>query len=479
MNEKNPNGSGADEAGGAPEAIVEGERRFSPIWLIPIVVVVIAGVLAYRAIEERGTKVVVLFQSAEGLVEGKSKVKFRDVEVGTVDKVEFRDMKTIEVHCTIRRGAEPYLTEDAEWWVVRPRIGGGGVSGLETLVSGAYLTLEPGTADKKRQTEFVGLEAPPVSMPDEPGVRLVLHAASLGGIETGASLYYRDLEAGKILGHSLSKDGKTIDIQVVVDQAYGDYVTTASRFWDAGGVDLSLGPGGLDVKTESLVSILHGGIAFDAPPGGEPVEAGHEFWLHESWADVERSIQTHGGLRLVLETGSLGGVATGNPVYYREMPVGSVVSHELSKDGKLVRVTVNVEPRYAKLVRSNSVFWNASGISANLNLSGLHVHAESLKSLLAGGVAFATPPQPGHTVSEDSVFLLHPEAKQEWLDWESDLESKKDDASETHEEAKGRFFHHAEKTEEEARKDDPSPEPSVDDHKHAYLHRVHGKGHFR
>ena len=160
--------------------------------------------------------------------------------------------------------------------------------------------------------------------------------------------------------------------------------------------------------------------------------------------------------------------AAGNPVYFREVPVGSVVSHELSKDGLEVRIQVNIERRYASFVRSNTVFWNASGISADLGLTGLHVHAESLRSLLEGGVAFATPPKLGHTVSDGSVFRLHPEAKKTWLEWQTDYTPKSDGPPEKRH-GLGRFFHHEKKTQEQAKQDDATPEQSKDEHKHGFL----------
>ena len=302
------------------EAVVK-RRRISPIWLIPIVAVGVGASLAYEAIQNRGPQVVILFESAEGLEAGKSKVRYRDVDVGSVDLIRFRDMEHVEVHCTLDKTLRPYVTEDAVWWVVRPRLGGGGISGIETLISGAYLTLELGETDAKRQREFVGLEEPPVA--------------------------------------------------------------------------------------------------------GE------------------------GGLGLVLEAGALGGVAAGNQVYYREVPVGLVVSQGLSKDRGRVRIQIVIQAKYASLVHSNSVFWNAGGITADLGLTGLHIHAESLRAMMSGGIAFATPPKPGHRVRAGSVFRLHPEAKGDWLEWESDYTPKKGEDPEKRG-ILGRFFHHDGKSEEEA-----------------------------
>jgi len=472
MSESGPSSGGAGEA---PEVVVEKGRGLSPIWLIPIVALIVAGALAYQAIQERGPKVVILFETAEGLEAGKSKVKYREVEVGTVDLIRLQDADHVEVHCSLDKGTRPYLTKSAKFWVVRPRVGSGGISGLGTLVSGAYLTFRNGKESDPRERRFTGLETPPLSAEDTPGLPIVLHTDHLGGLDTGDPIFFRDIHVGDVAGWELSKDGKTVDVQVEIGSSHAHLVRANSHFWNAGGVELSLGSGGLDVKTESLQSILAGGVAFDSPAGGEPAKAGDVFWLHSSRADVARTSKAHGGLRLVLESGSLGGVADGNAVYYREVPVGAVISHELAKGGSKVRIKVNIEPRYASLVRSNSVFWNASGISADLGLTGLHVHAESLKSLLSGGVAFATPPKPGHTVSAGSVFQLHAEAKNDWHKWETDYSAKDGDGEKKHG-ILGRFFHHEDKTEEEAKQDDPSPEPTHEEQKHHFLHGLFHRG---
>jgi paraquat-inducible protein B len=473
-------GSGPTENGSEPsqalaEPVVGGKRSFSPIWIIPIVVVIVAASFAYRAIQEEGPKVVVLFDSAEGLTAGKSKVKYRDVEIGDVDGIAFRGIDQVEVQLSLHPGAARYVTEDTQWWVVRPRIGGGGISGLETILSGGYVTFEPGTEGKKEEREFVGLEEPPIPAKDRPGVQLTLVTDELRGVDVGAAIFFRDIDVGDVLHYALAEDGKTVEIKIVVRGAHAGRVTSASRFWNAGGFELSVGAGGLDVKTESIQSILSGGIAFDSPGGGKPAKAGDRFWLHHSMSDVQASEMTHGGLGLVLETGSLGGVAAGNPVYFREVPVGSVVSHELSKDGLKVRIQLNIQRRYASLVRSNTVFWNASGISADLGLTGLHVHAESLRSLLEGGVAFATPPKLGHTVKDGSVFRLHPEAKKKWLEWETDYTAKADDPPEKHS-ALGRFFHHESKTAEKSKQEDATPELNKDEHKHGFLSGLFRRG---
>lgn len=465
MSADDPTSAGS---GPAEPVVVKGRTGFSPIWLIPLVALIVGASLAYRAVEERGPKVVILFESGEGLVAGKSKVMYREVEIGTVDLIRLRDPEHVEVHCSLDKRTRSHLVEGAKWWVVRPRVGHGTISGLGTIVSGAHLTLALGPPGAASQREFIGLEDPPLPDLDAPGLPIVLHTQHLGGLDHGSPIFFRDIHVGAVRHFALSKDGKTVDVQAVISSQYADRVRSNSRFWNAGGVEISVGSGGIDVKTETLASILAGGVAFDSPGGGEPAKDGTAFWLHPSNADAHAAATTHGGLGVVLETGALGGVSPGNPVYYRQVPVGAVVSHELAKDGSKVRIRLNIEPRYASMVRDNSVFWNASGISASLGLGGLKVHTESLKALLAGGVSFATPPAPGHTVSEGSVFPLHHEAKDDWMKWETDFGAKPGDEPKKHS-GLGRFFHHEGKGEEEAKQDDPTPEPTADEHKHHFL----------
>ena len=417
----------------------------------------------------------IVFQSGQGLEAGKSVIKYRDIEIGTVDGVKLRGRNQVEVHCSLDKRVEGYVTEGARWWVVRPRIGHGSISGLSTVLSGSYLTLEPGPEGAAPKRQFDGLEDPPLPADDSPGLQITLHTDHLGGLDTGSPIFFRDIHAGDVKGYKLSKDGGTVDVQAVIFQHYAHLLKKSSRFWNAGGVELSVGAGGLTVKTETLKSILEGGVAFESPADGEPAEAGDAFWLFRSDADAHQTAKTHGGLGLILETPELGGVSAGNPVYYRQLAVGAVVSHELAKDGSKVRIRINVEPRYEHLVRSNSVFWNAGGISAHLGLHGLEVHTESLKALLMGGVSFATPPSPGHTVAEGSVFPLYHEAKDEWMKWETDYDPKPGDPPEKHS-VLGKFFHHEKKTEEEAKQDDATPEPTADEQKHHFLRGLFHRG---
>jgi hypothetical protein len=245
------------------------------------------------------------------------------------------------------------------------------------------------------------------------------------------------------------------------------------------------------VEVESLDSIVAGGIAFDSPRGKKAVLATNDssFWLHSSKSDVETYPFRYGGLRIYVEGPQLGSVAIGDEVYYREIPVGAVITQELLSDSRHVRVGLNIQRRYATLVRSNSVFWNASGISASLGLSGLEIHTGSIASILAGGIAFATPNSPGHEVKPGSVFQMHEEVKDKWLEWspmiwrgppgEAPPEATQKSAG-----GKGsriaRFFHHKNKDEVESQKagepnKDSSQEGAHEEKRHGFFHHLFHK----
>jgi paraquat-inducible protein B len=459
--------------------VVTRKRRVGIVWLIPIVAAGLGLWLAIQEYRSRGPTFTITFETAEGLVAGKTKVKYKAVEVASVKSIRLsEDNSHVIVTCSGSPEHSGGLTEGARFWVVRPRVGAGGISGLGTLVAGAYITALPGPLDGKPVRQFKGLETPPVEPEDAPGLKLVLHAEELGGIGVGSPVLHRQIRVGAVEGHRLADDGQSVEIHVYVEPRFKKRVASSSRFWNASGVEVTAGVGGVDVHTESLAALLEGGIAFDTPAGAraEPAKAGASFWLHASRAEIEEAPFRYGGLALIVEAPELGGLKVSDRVYYREEPVGAVVSHALSSDRSRVRVHLNIKSAYASLVRTSSVFWNASGISADLGLKGLHVHTESLEALLAGGIAFATPDSPAAQVKAGSVFELHPEARKEWQEWSSRI-SEPGEAKPEKEGLVSRIFHHHQgKSEEEAAADqDPAQPDPAKSHKHGFFHRVlHG-----
>ncbi|MEZ7979273.1 MAG: MlaD family protein [Myxococcota bacterium] len=479
------------ESGGptGQDAVVKPQRRVGLVWVIPIVAAAIGAYLAFDEINSRGPTVTITFDTAEGLTAGKTKVRFRSVDTGTVESITIsEDLSHVIVTCAMVKASKKHLTENTRFWVVRPRVGAGGISGLGTIVSGAYIGMDPGPTQNgqtgaigkeaaaqplaKRALHFTGLAMPPTKAIDASGLKVVLHAEGLSGIDIGSPLLHRQTEVGSVVHHQLAKDGKSVAIDIYVLPEFSMLVSSKSRFWNASGVAVKAGMGGIDIQTESLKALVSGGIAFDTP--GENVTSklkqDAEFWLYDSRPDLAESDFRYGGHALIVEAPELGGLKLGDRVYYRGEPVGAVVSHGLSADHSRVRVHLNIQNRYAPLVRNNSVFWNASGISANLGLKGLHIHTESLEALLSGGIAFATPDSAGTQVKAGSVFALHAEAEDKWTKWAGAEGGKKktDKGLLSH-----IFHHHEDKTEEAAAADHDPEQPHPAEHtKHGFIHKL-------
>lgn len=408
-----------------PEALVKDrgvrKRRVSSIWIIPIVAAIIGAGLAYRAYQERGIEIQITFETGDGIDAGKTTVRFRDVEIGLVKTVRVsEDLEGVVVTADLGLAARTHLGEDSRFWVVRPRITGGSISGLETLVSGAYIAMLGSPTKGKPPHHFKGLSEPPLD-PQGGGLALVLSSDALRGLDEGSPLYLRDVAIGAVERYELDPEGKGVLIHVTIDGKHAHLVRENSRFWNASGIDVTASlSGGFEFDVESLRSLVAGGIDLETPEKpGAAASSGARFVLHRH--QHTRTTGPPSGPRFVLEAPRLGSIEVGDSVYYRGEAVGQVVSHGLHDDARSVGIVVAIASRYAPLVRANSVFWDASGISANFGLSGLHIHAESLKSLMEGGIAFATPDRAAARAAEGSVFELAAEEPKHAAKWDPSL----------------------------------------------------------
>jgi paraquat-inducible protein B len=264
-----------------PEVEVKKRRGISLVWLIPLVAGAIAIWLGYTTLQEKGPQITVAFDNAEGLEAGKTRVKYRNVEVGLVDEVALsEDLSHIVITASLDKTMGPHLTEGTRFWIVRPRVGFGGVSGLGTLLSGAYVEFDSGEGQPAH--DFVGLAEPPPITSSVPGTQFVLRTDRLGSIGRGAPVYYRSIRVGQVLGHELAEDKQGLTIKVFIDAPNDQLVRAGSRFWNASGINVSVGADGVDVAMESLEALLAGGIAFDTPDinkPGEPAAGGTVFPL--------------------------------------------------------------------------------------------------------------------------------------------------------------------------------------------------------
>jgi paraquat-inducible protein B len=341
----------ATEAGPAPapEAALARRRGISLVWLIPLVAGAIALWLGYAALQERGPTITITFKSAEGLEAGKTRVKYKDVEVGLVEAVTLSpDLERIDVTARMQREIAPHLTESTRFWIVRPRIGAAGISGLSTLVSGAYVEMDPGAGEQPEATSFIGLEEPPPITSDVPGTEYALRTRDLGSVGRGSPVYYRDVPVGQVLAYELAEDKQSLVIRIFVDRPYDQLVRADSRFWNASGFQVALTADGLDVSVQSLQALLAGGIAFDTPDVwrvGEQAQAGTFFELFDSFASVGEASYTDRISGLVYFEDSVRGLRPGAPVELHGIKVGEVTGLNLEFLGfdKGLRVPVSIE----------------------------------------------------------------------------------------------------------------------------------------
>lgn len=251
-----------------PQPISKQPRNWSTrfIWIIPILALVVGIGLGVKVFLERGPTITVAFKSGEGLEAGKTQVKYKDVIIGVVKTVDLsEDHKEVVATIQMDRKAEDFLREDTHFWIVKPRITASGVSGLGTLFGGSYIAADMGLS-KETRDNFVALEVPPILTRDVPGRKFKLHAPNLGSHDIGTPVYFRRLMVGEVVAYDLDKDGKGVSIDVFVHAPYDKYVRSNTRFWNASGIDVSVGAAGINVQTESLISVLAGGIAFEGPP---------------------------------------------------------------------------------------------------------------------------------------------------------------------------------------------------------------------
>jgi paraquat-inducible protein B len=333
-----------------PEAIVERRRRRSSqlIWIVPIIAALIGISLAVKSYMERGPVITITFKNGEGIEAGKTRIKYKEVQIGEVKSIKIAgDRSHVVVTAEIKKEAEDLLVEDTRFWVVSARISGNSVSGLSTLMEGPYIGVDAGLS-KGHKYEFSGLDRPPVVNLEAPGSQFVLHASDIGSLDISSPIYYRRMQVGEVIAYELDKDGKGVTIQVFVRAPYNQYVKPNTRFWHASGIDFTLDAGGVRVNTESMVSILLGGIAFQTPEvriDSQPAAANSSFTL---FADRESAMKNPDAVvetYVMMFRQSVRGLQIGAPVDLRGVTVGEVgkISVELDANRKSFSMPVEVK----------------------------------------------------------------------------------------------------------------------------------------
>jgi len=340
-----------------PEAKVTAKvgrsRWLSPIWSIPIVTALIAGFLVWHTYSQRGPTITITFRGAEGLTAGQSQLRYRDVVMGTVQDIALApDLQHVTMTIRTTREAEPLLTQHARFWVVKPRLFAGSLTGLDTLLSGSYIQVAPSAPGGEPQRHFTGLEDPPLLTTEEPGRTFLLRADRIGSISLGSPVFYRDIEVGQVLGWDFADMAESVTIHTFIRSPYDRYVREGSRFWNASGLSVQLGAEGVQFRLESVRALLLGGIAFETPEAarrGADVAQDEVFRLYASQDAANNAALTRRVPVVSYFTDSISGLSPGAAVTFQGVRIGEVLGYDLEFDAATnqlrVPVRYEIEPQ--------------------------------------------------------------------------------------------------------------------------------------
>ena len=400
-----------------PVEVVAQRRHLAAIWLIPIVAGLIALYLGWHDYQEHGPVINITFKTAQGLAAGQTQVKYKGVALGTVEKMRLsQDGSQVVAEIRMTGAAKPFLTDHAHFWVVRPELNVLNASDLETLVSGSYIQMDPGSEGGDEQTEFTGLDSAPMDRTTESGTIFVLKTNRLASITTASPLYYRDINVGEVLGYDIGDGFDPITITAFVRAPYDRFVRAQSRFWNVSSLSINFGAQGIGIETQSLRSLLAGGIAFMTPPDAKdqpPAPAQSVFTLYDDLKSAKAATFDRHLAYAAYFRSSVKDLAPGAPVLIYGIPVGEVTGMQLTVDAKTgqptARVSFNVEPDRSFTAATPGQPFDAAVILRELVEKGLRVKLETA-NLITGQkelvLEFSPDAAPAPPVMEKDVTIL-------------------------------------------------------------------------
>ncbi|TMP42551.1 mammalian cell entry protein [Pseudoalteromonas citrea] len=362
--------------------------KFSAIWLVPVIALIITAWMLYQHQINKGHTIFVKMQNAEGIVAGKTEVKVRNVKVGLVDSLRLQlEQNAVIARVQIDTHYDDLLTEDAKLWIVKPRIDESGISGMNTLLSGVYLELEPGQSET-RSTLFTLQDEPALISPDVMGKRFSLTANQAEVLDVGSGIYFRNYKIGQIESAKFNIDELTMEYGIFIFAPYDKLITTNAIFWVSAGVNISLSTEGIDVSTGSLSKLIKGGISVDYPPNShaaDQAQALNQYKLHESFSAALEKRFDNADFFLVEFEQSIRGLRIGAPVEYRGMRIGTVeqAPAQIERDGQplyfqqnTTSVPVLIKIEYGRIYeqselaktywQTNIEKWISNGLRASL-----------------------------------------------------------------------------------------------------------------
>nr|WP_314487786.1 MlaD family protein [uncultured Pseudomonas sp.] len=376
-----------------PTAKTRPASNWSAIWILPLIALLIGGWLAFQAYRDAGVEIQVRFKTGEGIVADKTEIMYKGMSVGKVKSLILDEegsntgvIATIEMN----RAAEEHLTTGTRFWLVKPSVTIAGISGLETLVSGNYIAIDPGEGEPTKR--FTALsEAPPLS-DNEPGLHLTLKADRLGSLNRDSPVFYKQIKVGRVKSYRLSEDQDLVEIKVFIQPAYANLVRKHTRFWNASGVSINADLSGVKVRTESLASIVAGGIAFATPEhrkDSPPTDPNLPFRLYEDFDAAQA------GIRIKLKLTDFEGLQAGRtPVMYKGIQVGSLKALKIEEDLSSATAELTMDPLAEDFLVSGTQFWV---VKPSISLAGI----TGLEALVKGNYIAIRPGEKGASPSRE------------------------------------------------------------------------------
>ncbi|MBY8285514.1 MlaD family protein [Vibrio fluvialis] len=360
---------------------VRRNKGISPLWILPILTMILAGWLVVKAIHDAGDRIQIYFSDAQGLVAGRTTIRYQGLEVGMVRDIKLSsDLNSIYVEADVYPEATRLLSADTRFWLVKPTASLSGVSGLDALVSGNYIAIQPGSnidGQSDHPDEYHALDSAPSDLLANSGLTISLKASDLGGISIGSQIVYKKIPIGEVYSYQLDESAKSVIIQASIKNEYRHIITSESRFWNVSGVGTTVGFDGIDVRLESLSALIGGSIAVDSPDGGEPVEQNTQFRLY-------RDLKTAGrGIPVKIDLPDNNNInPSGAPIIYRGIEIGQITNLQLNNE-KIV-ASAAVQPAFSDLLNSGSHFVLEE---AKVSLTGV----ENLANLVKGNFLTLVP----------------------------------------------------------------------------------------
>ncbi len=335
--------------------VIKKRRGISPIWILPFIALLIGGWLLFDNYQNAGIDIIVHFADAEGITVGKTNVIYKGIVIGTVRDIQVDPgVDSVSLRIEINKVAKQGVVKDSKFWIVKPEVSAGQISGLETLLSGSYIAVQSGASEQPCR-EFIGLPEPPPISQEAPGLHLKLTSKNLGSIQRNTKLYYKNIPVGSVQGYTLDEAGSGVIIDAYIESRYKHLIKTKTRFWNSSGINFKGGLSGFKFRMESMAALIYGGISLYTPTYQEnspAAESNRIFSLYEDFDDAEF------GLKMTLKLPTAQGIEAGiTKIVYRGFEAGVVTDIDFDDDKHVVTALINIDPRAEFILREGTRFW--------------------------------------------------------------------------------------------------------------------------